>query len=133
MIWSSFHSKVYTQGKWKDIIIKNLHTNVHSIIIYNSQKDGNNPNIINQWTKCCTSTKHFNLVLAHDKVKVKVTQSCPTLCDSMDYTVHWILQARILEWVFSRGSFQSRDQTQISNIAGKFFRDQTRPGAFRVV
>ena len=38
-------------------------------------------------------------------VKVKVTQLCPTLCDHMDYTVHGILQARILEWVaflFSR-------------------------------
>ena len=32
-------------------------------------------------------------------VKVKVTQLCPTLCDPMDYTVHGILQARILEWV----------------------------------
>ena len=30
---------------------------------------------------------------------MKVTQSCLTLCDSMDYTVHGILQARILEWV----------------------------------
>ena len=36
---------------------------------------------------------------AHGVVKVKVTQSCPTLCDPMDYTVHGILQARILEWV----------------------------------
>ena len=33
------------------------------------------------------------------KMKVKVTQSRPTLCDPMDYTVHGILQARILEWV----------------------------------
>ena len=32
-------------------------------------------------------------------MKVKVTQSCLTLCDPMDYTVHEILQARILEWV----------------------------------
>ena len=31
------------------------------------------------------------------EMKVKVTQSCPTLCDPMDYTVHGILQARILE------------------------------------
>ena len=30
---------------------------------------------------------------------VKVAQLCPTLCDPMDYTVHEILQARILEWV----------------------------------
>ena len=39
--------------------------------------------------------------------KVKVTQLCLTLCNPMDYTVHGILQARILEWVafpFSRGS-----------------------------
>ena len=51
--------------------------------------------------------------------KVKVTQSCPTLCHPMDYTVHWILQARILEWVaipFSRGSSQPRDQTQVSAL-----------------
>ena len=32
------------------------------------------------------------------KVKVKVAQSCPTLCDPMGYTVHGILQARILKW-----------------------------------
>ena len=39
--------------------------------------------------------------------EVKVAQSCLTLCDPMDYAVHGILQARILEWVafpFSRGS-----------------------------
>ena len=39
-------------------------------------------------------------------LKVKVAQSCPTLCDPMDYTVHRLLQERILEWVaipFSRG------------------------------
>ena len=42
--------------------------------------------------------------------KVKVAQLCLTLCDAMDYRVHGILQARILEWVtfpFSRGSSQS--------------------------
>ena len=57
-------------------------------------------------------------------MKVKVTQSCPTLCDPMDYTVHGILQAGILEWVafpFSRESSQPRDQTQVSHIAGRFF------------
>ena len=30
---------------------------------------------------------------------MKVTQSCRTLCNPRDYTVHGILQARILEWV----------------------------------
>ena len=47
--------------------------------------------------------------------KVKVAQSCLTLCDPMDYRVHGILQARILEWVtfpFTRGSSQPRDQTR---------------------
>ena len=33
------------------------------------------------------------------KAKVKVSQSCPTLYNPIDYTVHGILQARILEWV----------------------------------
>ena len=33
------------------------------------------------------------------KVSEKFTQSCPTLCDPMDYTVQGILQAIILEWV----------------------------------
>ena len=58
------------------------------------------------------------------KVKAKVAQSCPTLCNPTDYTVHGILQARILEWVallFSRGSSQPRDQTHVSRIAGGFF------------
>ena len=58
------------------------------------------------------------------KVKVKVSQSCPTLCNPMDYTVHGILQARILEWVafhFFRGSSQPRDWTRVSCIAGEFF------------
>ena len=45
---------------------------------------------------------------------VKVTQLCLTLCNPMDYTVHEILQARILEGVafpFSRGSSQPRSPT----------------------
>ena len=40
---------------------------------------------------------------------MKVVQSCPTLCDPMNHTVHEILQARILEWVavpFLQGIFQ---------------------------
>ena len=57
-------------------------------------------------------------------VKVKVAQSCPTLCDPMDFTVHGILQAGISEWVafpFSRESSQPQDQTQVSCISGGFF------------
>ena len=55
---------------------------------------------------------------------MKVTQSCPALCDLMDYIVHGILQAGILEWVvfpFSRGSSQPRAWTHVSCIAGRFF------------
>ena len=32
-------------------------------------------------------------------MKVKDTQSCPALCNPMDYTVIGILRARILGWV----------------------------------
>ena len=67
---------------------------------------------------------HLESLLSAPEVKVKVAQSCPTLCDPMDYTVHGILQARILEWVafpFSRGSSQPRDRTQVSHITGRFF------------
>ena len=55
---------------------------------------------------------------------MKVAQSCPALCNPMDYTVHGLLQARILEWVaipFSRGSSQPRDWIQVSCTAGRFF------------
>ena len=70
---------------------------------------------------------------SHLKVQVQVTQSCLTLCDPVDLTVHgiqsWntvhgIRQAKILEWVafpFFRGYSQPRDQTQVSSIAGRFF------------
>ena len=54
---------------------------------------------------------------------MKVAWSCPTLCNPMDYTVHGILQARILEWIavpFSKGIFQPRGWTQVSYIAGGF-------------
>ena len=56
------------------------------------------------------SQKVLSSVLAF--VKVKVTQSCLTLCDPKDCTVHGILQARILEWIavpFSRASSQPRN------------------------
>ena len=59
---------------------------------------------------------------------VLVTQSSPTLCDPTDgsllgSSVHGILQARILGWVailFSRSAW-TRDWTQVSGIAGRFF------------
>ena len=45
-------------------------------------------------------------------------------CSPPGFSVHGILQARILEWVaisFSRGSPQPRDQTRVSCIGGRRF------------
>jgi len=45
-------------------------------------------------------------------------------CSPPGFSVHGILQARILEWVaipFSRGTSQPRDQTLVSCIAGRSF------------
>ena len=61
--------------------------------------------------------------------KVLVPQSSPILCNPMDWSppgssIHGISQTRMLEWVaisFSRGYSQSRDQTQVSCISGRFF------------
>ena len=61
----------------------------------------------------------------NSQVKWMFLSSCVpslTLCDPMGLpgsSVHWILQARILEWVamlFSRGSSQPRDRAQVSCI-----------------
>ena len=46
---------------------------------------------------------------------VKVAQSCPTLCDPMDYTVPEILQARINTGVDNLSLFQGIFPTQGSN------------------
>ena len=70
------------------------------------------------------SPNFMKLIKCYSILKVKVAQSCPTLCDPMDYTVRGILQARILEWVafpFSRGASQPSDWTQVSLIIGCFF------------
>ena len=79
----------------------------------------------------CMIFPHFHIlhIIQKWKVKVLVTESCPTLYNSMDYrppgsSVHGILQARILEWVaisLSRGSSWLGDQTWVSCIAGSFF------------
>ena len=85
----------------------------------------------------CTSADSTSLVglvggLNKVRLRVSVTQSCPTLrhpvdCSPPGSSVHGILQARRLEWVAissSRGSSRPRDQTQascVSCIAGRFF------------
>ena len=74
-----------------------------SLIFYSLYSD-----IQPQWSSQTESPFHIHCVL--------VAQSCPTLCDPMDYSlpgfsVHGILQARILEWIaipFSRGTSKPR-------------------------
>ena len=41
----------------------------------------------------------FALFPMVNMLEVKVAQSCPALCNPVDYTVHGILLVRILEWV----------------------------------
>ena len=65
--------------------------------------------------KTLKSIFYLYLILVCFFFFLKVAQSCPTLGDPMDCTVHIFLQARILEWVafpFSRGIFP----TQGSNL-----------------
>ena len=67
---------------------------------------------------------HSDLSTQGKTSEVKLTQSCLTPCDPIEYVVHGSFQARILEWVaipFSRGSSQPRDRTQVSCKAGRFF------------
>ena len=63
------------------------------------------PNLFTHWP---------GTILFHIQVEeMKVASWFPTLWDPMDYTVHGILQARILEWItfpFSRRSSQPRDR-----------------------
>ena len=83
------------------------------------------------WSNLATATQYCKSAM-----KVKVAQSRLTLCDPMGYTVHGILQARILEWVsvpFFRGSSQPRDLTQVSCIAGGFFTSWATREAHNIV
>ena len=74
------------------------------------------------------SPKKWIYVWKKKKVKVLVTQSCSTFCDPVKcslsgFSVHGVLQARVLDWVdihFPRGPSESRDWIWISWFAGKF-------------
>ena len=71
-----------------------------------------------------TAHRVLNPYILEIRKKVKITRSSLTLCNPMDYTVHGILQARILECItipFSRGSSQPRDRIQVSCTAGRRF------------
>ena len=98
-----------------------LYSNVIKLMLYNDSNHGvqclfTNLGSRDRWLK--EMQEHFfffplteNTLLFWLNVKVLVTQSCPTLCDPMEYnppssSVLGILQARIQEWVaisFSKG------------------------------
>ena len=94
------------------------------------------------WTRgFFTTSPTWKPMLSHAMLQccAKSVQSCLTLCNPMDCSlpcssVHWILQARILEWVAmpsSRESSQPRDWTQVSCdsriVAGFFTSEPSRP------
>ena len=68
-------------------------------------------------------------ILHLGRIGFQITQSCLTLFHPMGYslpgsTVHWIFQARVLEWIailFSRESSWPRAQTRISHVVGRYF------------
>ena len=70
------------------------------------------------------------------KVKVLVTQPCPTLrphgLKLTSSCVRGIIQAGILEWIaipFSRGSSPLRDPTRVSRTAGRLFTTVSHKGS----
>ena len=71
--------------------------------------------------KIHNSSVHSSITYNSQDMELKVAQSCPTLCNPMDYTVH--SPSRILERVVFpfRASYQPRDRTQVTHIAGRFF------------
>ena len=82
------------------------------------------------WVTEHTRTSWVKMILNREiGMCIKLPQSCLTLCNPMDdsppgFSVHWILQARILEWFAmssSRGSSRPRDHAHVSCIAGRFF------------
>ena len=75
-------------------------------------------------TSPALADRFFTTSTIRKKVKVKVAQWCLTLCDPMDYTVRGISPGQntgVGTLSLLQGSSQSRDQTQVSHTAGRFF------------
>ena len=102
----------------------------HSLIQGIFLTQGLNPGLLHcRWILYHLSYQGSPKIINSKWSEVKVTQSCPTLCNPMDCSlagssVHGILQARILEWeaypFFSKSS-PPRNWTRVSCIAGRFF------------
>ena len=83
--------------------------------------------MLSLWSCVIGSPPASPVATASVKWASEVSQSCPTLCDPVDYSppgcsLPGILQARVLEWgaiSFSRGSSQPRDRTPVSHSPGR--------------
>ena len=96
----------------------------HSLPVWCTHSSVSIPREILQRYTVSVAVSGFTLRKPPFTIKVQVAQSCPTLCNPMDYTVHGVLQARIPEWVAftsSRASSHPRGRTQVSRTAGVFF------------
>ena len=104
-------------------------------IMYTEEGEGDGKNTLIYHVLCVShltfkaySSSLMWFVLLGESLKIQLLSHI-RLCDSMDCSqpgssVYEISQARILEWVvisFSGGSFQARDWTSVSCIAGDFF------------
>ena len=83
------------------------------------------------------SQSHLSLALVPTTIQQGKWKSlsCVWLLATPWTVVHGILQTRIPEWVafpFSRGSYQPRDRTQVSRIAGRFFTSWAIQGSHKV-
>ena len=84
---------------------------------------------VHNWVTLLYSSNWQNIIINY--VCVLVVQSCPTLCDLMDYSlpgssVHGLLQARILDWVampVSRGCSQFSNSKKLKKKKKKIKRD----------
>ena len=85
--------------------------------------------LLHQFENCCSSHCCNSCVYVCVYVCVLIAQSCLALCNPTDcsppgFSVHGILQARILEWVaipFPRGSSLPGNQSQVSLLTGRSF------------
>ena len=118
-IW---HSNIYS-CHWRDWLPNNLAWRAKRLGIHKSPIMTENKWFLNG---CMGISHRYPLGLAQSAC-VCVLLSRVWLCDPLDcssrgFSVHGILQARILEWTpISRGSSWPRDQTLVSGIAGRFF------------
>ena len=116
------YSDIYTSNYAIKIILQGwTFSLIHFLKRFSSKLNESHQIAKTQFSSKRHSVECLNIL--KESVKVKVTWSHPALCNPMDYTVHGILQARILEWVaipFYRGSSRPSDQTSASCRAGRF-------------